>query len=200
MARRTTAWPIDASAEAAGFRDRLWRQLPTHRSEQGRDIDLLRHRAGQGFQRIIPIDGRPHLPSHVRRRWGDSRGRWEGDTLVVDVTNFSPKSEFNGARQGRHMVERWRRKDDKTLEYTVTVEDPTWWTAPWTATEDFTKQSDRENRIYYEPRCHEGNHSFPAWLRGSRVSEVAHTQGRGPNPATKDTATDFVGVEDNPPQ
>lgn len=155
---------------------------------------------GQGFQRTILMDGRPHLPPHIRQWWGDSRGRWEGDTLVVDVTNFSPKSEFNGARGSRHMVERWRRKDDKTLEYTVTVEDPTWWTAPWTATEDFTKQSDRENRIYYEPRCHEGNHSFPAWLRGSRVSEAAHAQGRGSHPATKDTATDFVGVEDNPLQ
>ena len=155
---------------------------------------------GQGFQRNIVMNGSPHLPSQIRQWWGDSRGRWEGDTLVVDVTNFSPKSDFMGSRENRHLIERWRRTDEKTLEYTVTVEDPSWWTKPWTATEEFTRQNERENRIYYEPRCYEGNYAFPSLMRAARLDEAAFAQGRGPHPATKDTATDFVGVEDNPLQ
>ena len=77
---------------------------------------------------MIPITDRPHLPSHVRQWWGDSRGRWEGDTLVVDVTNFSPKTDFQGSRENLHLVERWTRRDANTLEYVVTIEDPTTWT------------------------------------------------------------------------
>ena len=80
---------------------------------------------GQGWQRVIPITDAPHLPVDVRQWWGDSRGHWEGNTLVVDVTNFSPKSNFQGARENLHLVERWTRVDANTLEYTVTIEDPT---------------------------------------------------------------------------
>src|SRR5215471_523664 len=80
---------------------------------------------GQGWQRVIALDQVSHLPSTVRERFGDSRGHWEGNTLVVDVTNFSPKSDFMGARQNLHLVERWRRVNAKTLEYSVTIEDPT---------------------------------------------------------------------------
>ena len=64
---------------------------------------------GQGFQRNIVMNGSPHLPAHIRQWWGDSRGHWEGDTLVVDVTNFGYKSEFQGARENLHLVERWTR-------------------------------------------------------------------------------------------
>ncbi len=80
---------------------------------------------GQGWQRVIPVDGSPHLPSSVRLRWGDSRGRWEGDTLVVDVTNFGPKTDYRGSRENLHLVERFKRVDAGTLEYSVTIEDPT---------------------------------------------------------------------------
>jgi hypothetical protein len=153
---------------------------------------------GQGFQRNIVMNGSPHLPPAVRQWLGDSRGHWEGNTLVVDVTNFSPKSDFMGARDRLHLVERWTRTDLRTLEYSVTIEDPTVWTRPWTATQDFIKQSDKENRIYYEPRCHEGNHGFTGLMRGARADEAAFAGGRGPHPATKDTATDFEGVETNP--
>ena len=66
---------------------------------------------GQGWQRVIPITDRPHLPPNVRQWWGDSRGRWEGDTLVVDVTNFSPKTDFQGSRENLHLVERFTRRD-----------------------------------------------------------------------------------------
>ncbi|MBI4888352.1 MAG: hypothetical protein HY824_14755 [Acidobacteria bacterium] len=153
---------------------------------------------GQGFQRTIVMNGTPHLPARVRQWLGDSRGHWEGDTLVIDVTNFSPKSDFMGARENLHLVERWTRTGPGTLEYAVTIEDPTVWTRPWTVKEEFTRQSDKENRIYYEPRCHEGNYGFPSLLLSARLAEKAYAQGRGPHPATKDNATDFVGVEENP--
>jgi len=153
---------------------------------------------GQAFQRNIVMNGSPHLPSTVRQWFGDSRGRWEGDTLVIDVTNFSPKSDYQGARDNLHLVERWRRVDADTLEYAVTVEDPTVWTKPWTMKEEFTRQNEKENRIYYEPRCHEGNYGFPSLLLSARLAEQAYAAGKGPHPATKDNATDFVGVEENP--
>lgn len=139
---------------------------------------------GQGWHRAIPITTAPHLPANVRQWWGDSRGRWEGQTLVVDVTNFSPKSNFQGANENLHLTERWTRIDADTIEYTVRVEDPTVWTAPWTATHVMKKQSDQANRVYYEPRCHEGNYGMPALLSGARADERAFAQGKGPDPAT----------------
>jgi hypothetical protein len=155
---------------------------------------------GQGWQRNIIMDGRPHLPANVRQWYGDSRGHWEGDTLVTDVTNFSPKTDYQGARENLHLVERWRRTGPDSLEYIVTIEDPTVWTRPWTAKQDFTRQSDQDNRLYNEPRCIEGNYGHPGLLRGARMEELAYTEGRGPHSATKDNATDFVGVEDDPLQ
>jgi len=153
---------------------------------------------GQGWQRNIVMDGRPHLPAGIRQWYGDSRGRFEGDALVIDVTNFSPKTDVLGARQNLHLVERWRRTGPNTIEYAVTVDDPTVWTRPWTAKLEYTRQSEEQNRIYYEPRCVEGNYGHPALMLGARVEELAYAEGRGPHPATKDNATDFVGVEDDP--
>jgi hypothetical protein len=141
---------------------------------------------GQGWHRDIPITDRPHVPAQIRRWWGDSRGRWEGATLVVDVTNFSPKMEFRSSREHLHLVERWTRIDATTLEYVVTVEDPTTWTRPWTARQLLTAQSDEANRIYYEPRCHEGNFGMVGMLAGARAAEKAFKEGRGPHPATID--------------
>jgi hypothetical protein len=146
---------------------------------------------GQGWQRVIPTDSRPHLPSSIKQRFGDPRGRWEGDTLVVDVTNFSPKFSYQAARENLHLVERFRRVDANTIEYTVTVEDPTTWTKPWTVKQELVRQDEQANRIYYEPRCHEGNYGLPTMLLGTRTEERAFAKGEGPNPATKDTATDF---------
>ncbi|MBI1918766.1 MAG: hypothetical protein HYS12_29080, partial [Planctomycetes bacterium] len=80
---------------------------------------------GQSWMRVIPVTTNPHLPPHIRQWWGDSRGRWEGDTLVVDVTNFTPKTDFQGSRDNLHLVERWTRVNANTLEYVVRVEDPT---------------------------------------------------------------------------
>jgi hypothetical protein len=153
---------------------------------------------GQGWQRNIVMDGRPHLPADIRQWYGDSRGHWDGNTLVIDVTNFSPKTDYQGARENLHLVERWARTGPDTLAYAVTIEDPTVWTRPWTAKQDFIKLSDQENRFYTEPRCIEGNYGLPGLLRGARLEELAFAEGRGPHPATKDGATDFVGVEDDP--
>ena len=139
---------------------------------------------GQGWQRTIPVTDRPHLPQDVRQWWGDSRGRWEGETLVVDVTNFSPKTDFRGSRENLHLVERWTRLDDETIEYVATMEDPTTWTRPWTVALELSRQSNEANQIYKEPRCHEGNYGMPALLAGARAEEKAFAEGRGPDPAT----------------
>jgi hypothetical protein len=150
---------------------------------------------GQGWQRNIVMDGRPHLPGNIRQWYGDSRGHWEGNTLVVDVTNFSPKTDFQGSRQNLHVVERWTRTGPKTIDYAVTVEDPTVWTQPWTAKQEFTLQSDEENRIYPEPRCIEGNYGLPGLLHGHRVQEADFAKGKGVDPRT---ITTVGGGNDEP--
>jgi hypothetical protein len=153
---------------------------------------------GQGWQRNIVMTGSPHLPASIRQWFGDSRGHWEGNTLVVDVTNFSPKADYRGSRENLHLVERWTRTGPDTLEYVATIEDPTVWSRPWTVKEEFTKQSDQENRIYYEPRCVEGNYALPSLMLSARMADRAFAEGKGPDPALSDNATDFVGVEDDP--
>lgn len=139
---------------------------------------------GQSWIRTIPITNAPHVPKSVQLWWGDSRARWEGSALVVDVTNFSPKSSFMNAHENLHLVEKWERVDAETLRYTVTITDPTVWTKPWTVTHDLKKQSDEDNRIYPEPRCHEGNHGMAGLLIGARQQEKAFAAGKGPNPGT----------------
>jgi hypothetical protein len=138
---------------------------------------------GQGWTRIIPITTAPHLPPRVRQWWGDSRGRWEGNTLVVDVTNFSPKADFLRSRENLHYVERWTRTGPEILELVATIEDPTTWTRPWTVKQEFNLQDNKANRIYTEPRCHEGNFGMTALLAGARAAEKAFAEGRGPDPA-----------------
>jgi hypothetical protein len=141
---------------------------------------------GEGWQRNVVMNGSSHLPANVRQWYGDSRGHWEGNTLVIDVTNFSPKTDFQGSRENLHLVERWTRTGPSTLEYEVTIEDPTVWTQPWTVKQEFSKQTEQQNRIYYEPRCVEGNYGLPGLLHGRRMEELAFAQGRGPDPATRD--------------
>ena len=153
--------------------------------------------AGQGddWQRNIVMNGTPHLPANIRQWNGDSRGHWEGNTLVIDVTNFGPKTDFEGSRENLHLVERWKRTGPSTLEYEVTIEDPTVWTRAWTVKQEFTKQSEQENRIYYEPRCIEGNYAFPSMMRAARQADLAFAQGRGPDPATRNNLGPFVDVD-----
>lgn len=167
---------------------------------QGEDSVALAYDTGQGqgYQRIVNLSGK-HPPSRIRLRHGDSRGHWEGDTLVIETTNFSPKFTFSPVRGGaasggnRTLIERYRRVDDDTLEYEVTVSDPTVWAAALTVRQELKRQSDEQNRIYYEPRCHEGNYGLPALLIGARIEEQAFASGRGPDPFSLDTATDFGG-------
>jgi hypothetical protein len=153
---------------------------------------------GQGWQRNIVMDGSPHLPASIRQWYGDSRGHWEGDTLVIDVTNFSGKTDFQGSRENLHLIERWTRTGPRTLLYEATIEDPTVWTRPWTAKEEFTKQSDEENKFYMEPRCVEGNLGLPGLLHGRRVEEAAFKQGRGPDPRTIDNVKAGFLLQDDP--
>jgi hypothetical protein len=153
---------------------------------------------GQGWQRNIGMNGSPHLPASIRQWFGDSRGHWEGNTLVVDVTNFSPKTDYQGSRENLHLVERWTRTGPKTLEYAVTIDDATVWTRPWTVKQEFSRQSDQENRIYYEPRCIEANYGLAGLLHGRRAEERAFAEGRGPDPRTVDNVGGVLSTQTDP--
>lgn len=130
------------------------------------------HRGG-GY-RTIHLDGRPHLPSHIRQWLGHSIGHWEGETLVVDTTNFSTKTSFYGASENLHLVERFTRTGPDLVMYEVTVEDPTVWVAPWTVEIPLTEADNQANQIY-EAACHEGNYAMVSILAGARNLEA---QGR----------------------
>jgi hypothetical protein len=121
--------------------------------------------------RVIPLDGRPHLPPAIRSYFGDSRGRWEGDTLVVDVTNFSKNAGYRGATTNLHVIERFRRTAANTVHYELTVEDPTTFSRPWTATLDL-KKDPRQVQVP-EYACHEGNYAMFNILSGARAGEKA---------------------------
>lgn len=124
--------------------------------------------------RIVPLDGRPHSDGRVRPWNGESRGRFEGDTLVVTTTNYSPKMRLQGASPNLRLTERFRRVSPDTLEYRLTFDDPTVWTAPWTMMIPLKKS---EGRIY-EYACHEGNHSLTGILAGARTLEKDAGPGR----------------------
>jgi hypothetical protein len=119
--------------------------------------------------RVVPMDGRRHADSGVRSWGGDPRGRWEGDTLVVDSTNFTDKTSFRGAGASLHLVERFMRLDADTLEYRFTVDDPTTWTRPWTVAYPMI----RSDGPIYEFACHEGNYGLRDILSGARWEEQA---------------------------
>ena len=123
--------------------------------------------------RIIPLDQRPHLAQSIRQWHGDSRGRWEGNTLVVETTNFSPKSNFMGSAENLHLVERFTRVAPDTINYELTLSDPTTWTRAWTAVIRL-KQS--QNKIY-EFACHEGSQDVMVGiLAGARAQERAEDE------------------------
>ncbi len=143
---------------------------------------------GQGFIRTIPVDGSAHLPAKIRLLHGDSRGRWEGGTLVIDTANFTQKMDFRGSRENLHLVERLTRVSDTRITYRVTIEDPTTWTRPWTIETALRKLPDQPNQIY-ESTCHEGNYGLLGMLSNMRASERLFREGRAPDPATQDNAT-----------
>ena len=119
--------------------------------------------------RIIPLDGSPHVDPKIRQWLGNSRGRWDGDTLVVESTNFSDKTSFRGAREHLQLTERFTRVGADTLLYEVTVEDPTTFERPWT----FVLPMTRNAGLVYEYACHEGNYGMVNLLRGARVEDAA---------------------------
>ena len=130
------------------------------------------HRGG-GY-RTIHLDGREHLPSHIRQWLGHSIGHWEGDTLVVDTTNFSTGTSFYGSSENLHLVERFTRTAPDLVMYEVTVEDPTVWESTWTVEIPLTLADNQANQIY-EAACHEGNYAMVSILAGARNLEA---QGR----------------------
>src|SRR5215510_4945806 len=119
--------------------------------------------------RVIPTDGRPHVPQKIRLWQGDSVGHWEGNTLVVDTTNFTNLTNYRGSSDQLHLVERFTRTADDTVIYQFTVEDPETWAKPWTAEVPWTKTKGP----VYEWACHEGNTMISTILRGARVEEEA---------------------------
>jgi hypothetical protein len=117
--------------------------------------------------RVVPLDRRSHLPKSMRQWMGDSVGHWEGDTLVIDTTNFTDKTPFRGA-ENLHVTERIRRADEETILYQFTVEDPGMWTKPWSGEVPIKKI----NGQLYEYACHEANYGLENTLRGARVLEA----------------------------
>jgi len=126
--------------------------------------------------RVIPLDGRPHLSGNVRQWLGDSRGRWEGNTLVVDVTNFG-NTTFRKSSSTLHLIERYTRDDPETVRVEVTVDDPTTWTRAWTLA--VTGKKDPAYWQILEYACHEGNYGMRNMLSASRAQEKKAAQGAG---------------------
>ena len=121
--------------------------------------------------RLIPLDGSPHLPSNIRTWLGDPRGRWEGDTLVVDTTNYLPGVFMNVSTEKLHVVERFRRADADNLKWEVTVDDPGAWSKPWTAMIPLQHSKD----AIFEYACQEGNYGLADILAGARAEEAEQT-------------------------
>jgi hypothetical protein len=134
--------------------------------------------------RIIPLDGRPHLEKNIRQWLGDSVGHWEGNTLVVDTTNYPDKTIFNafnpfnncclGAGANLHVIERFTRQDADTIDYQYRVDDPTTYTKPWTVSFPMSKSEEP----LYEYACHEGNYGIANLLRGARSREKAAAEAK----------------------
>jgi len=117
--------------------------------------------------RIIPLDGRPQLPASVRQWTGSYRGRWEGDTLVVESTNFNGKNPFQGSSENLRLTERFTRVDENTIRYQFTIDDPSTWARPWSAEVPWAKTIGP----LFEHACHEGNYGLGNILAGARAEE-----------------------------
>ena len=119
--------------------------------------------------RVIPLDGRPHLGDTILQWKGDSRGRWEGETLVVDTINFNGKTSYQGAGKNVHLIERFTRVDADTLDYQYTIDDPESFTKSWTVQLPMT----RDEKQLFEYACHEGNYGIVGSLTGARAVDKA---------------------------
>jgi hypothetical protein len=154
---------------------------------QTRDYVVIRHEMIHE-DRIIPLDGRPHAGTNVRQLAGDSRGHWEGDTLVIDTTNFTDKTNFRGAPRNTrqdilasrslHVVERLTRVSADRIRYQFTVDDPNTWTRPWSAEIPMIATKGP----LFEYACHEGNYGMPDILKGARFTEKEAAPGAARDP------------------
>ena len=134
---------------------------------QGPGYVVLLHETDHNT-RVIPTDGRAHVPQNIRLWDGDAVAHWEGDTLVIDSTNFTDRTPFRGSSEKLHLIERFTRTADNVLMYQFTVEDPTTWAKPWTVEIPWTTTKGP----LYESACHEGNNMIANILRGARVTEA----------------------------
>jgi hypothetical protein len=158
-ALRCLSWSVPRLGGRYGAGDMSYYQI-----FQSPGVVVLYMEAGHDA-RIIPLDGRPHLRSSMRQWNGDSRGHWDGDMLVVETANFSEKSYFMGATEHLTVVERFRRIGPDTIEYEITLSDPTTWTTPWTAMMPLRQRQE----TLYEFACHEGNfHIMSGMLVGAQ--------------------------------
>jgi len=161
---RCLLWPAAGPPMMPGPYNNNYEIVQT-RDSFGIDVEMIHD------MRIIPLDGRPHLPPSIRQWMGDPVGHWEGDTLVVDTTNFSDKTHFRGADQNLHLIERFKLLDANTIEYRFTVDNPTAFVRQWTGEIIMS----RTPGPLYEYACHEGNYSLVDMLRGARSEEKSIT-------------------------
>jgi hypothetical protein len=167
-ANRCLSWGVPRLGGRYGSGDLSYYQIV-----QAPGVVVLYMEAGHEA-RVIPVDNRPHLPDDLRQVNGDSRGRWEGDTLVVDTTNFSSKSYFMGAAANLHVIERLTRVGPDTITYEITLSDSTTWTRPWTAMMPMRQRRE----TLYEYACHEGNyHLMKGMLDGARLQDADTARG-----------------------
>ena len=157
---RCLVWPTSGPPMVPGAYNNNYQIVQT-RDYVAIDVEMIHD------VRIIPLDGRPHLPSGMRRWMGDSVGHWEGDTLVVDTTNFTDKTHFRGADRNLHVVERFTRTGADSIQYRFTIDDPTAFTKPWTGEIMMSKEAGP----VYEYACHEANYSVATMLSGARTQE-----------------------------
>jgi hypothetical protein len=168
-ANRCLSWGVPRLGGRYGSGDLSYYQIV-----QAPGVVVLYMEAGHET-RVIPTDNRPHLADDLRQLNGDSRGHWEGNTLVVDTTNFSSKSYFMGATANLHVIERFARVGPDTITYEMTLSDSTTWTGPWTAMMPMRQRQE----TLYEYACHEGNyHLMSGMLVGSRVQQESEARSR----------------------
>jgi hypothetical protein len=137
--------------------------------------------------RVIPLDGRPHASKEIKMLMGDPRGHWEGNTLVVETTNFDARSAYRGASENLKLIERFRRVAPDQVEWAVTVDDPHTWTRPWTFAMNLSKKDDSQRPFEYA--CHEGNYGLQNILSAARAEEKESAKNGGrtaaPQPAPR---------------
>jgi hypothetical protein len=174
--------PFD-SAQARGLSERCiyWAHegppvLPTGYNSNVRIVQapgtfVIQHEM-MPVARVVPLDGRPKLPAALRAYRGESRGRWDGDTMVIETTNYSEKTAWRGSSENLKVIERLTMTSPTTIHYEFTVEDPSTWTRPWSGDYQMT----RIDGPLIEYACHEGNYQLPSILKGARLAEEAAAQ------------------------